>query len=622
MTGALIGIMLLLTAATAVPDAVITEDHEVFTLTSTTSGELSVSRTVVVNGKDGIDAATLVLYCDSFRQLQSFSGSIQSGSAKPVKLKKSDLVSLSYSSGLVADDTIYSYQPSGHFPLTVHYEYKIACRNGISSFPSFFPVDAEKVAVIKADYTVSVPTGYGIKEYSSPYLKHSVRSEKGRDLYHWQLEDFNPVVSEDLMPPVAELLPFAYVSPETITLGGYNGSQKNWKELGAWLYQIQKGCQNLTEQEALRVQALTSGCGSDLEKLRVIYAYFRERTRYVSIQLGIGGYRPFPASEVSRTGFGDCKGLSNYMKSLLAAVGIESEYYVINTDKANLPEGYASPGQMNHAMVAVPLPQLSDTAWVECTNPAFPLGYRHGAAAGHQVLLVKADGGELVRIPAYPDSLSVCRNKMDVTLDRDGSAAISARRELQLDQLDPYIGFDNLLPAKQAQKLTSGLKIQPYNVKVTGITDNFADYSLYGKDYLACMNIDFCFTTGAYGNVSANRIFVPMNPASQGISIQKSARVNELYMGEGFSLEEEFTIHIPEGYRLENLPGDIAIESKFGRITSSAVVSPDGRTIEVKQVLRCFSFRVPASEYASYRNFARAVNSAYAATIVLVTDLN
>ena len=55
MTGALIGIMLLLTAATAVPDAVITEDHEVFTLTSTTSGELSVSRTVVVNGKDGID---------------------------------------------------------------------------------------------------------------------------------------------------------------------------------------------------------------------------------------------------------------------------------------------------------------------------------------------------------------------------------------------------------------------------------------------------------------------------------------------------------------------------------------------------------------------------------------
>lgn len=622
MTAALIGIMLMLAAAPALPEAVITEDHEVFTLNSATSGELSVSRTVVVNGKDGMDAAVLMLYCDSFRQLQSFSGSVQSGSSKPVKLKKTDLISLSYSSGLVADDIIYSYEPTGHYPLTVHYEYKIAYRNGISSFPTFFPVDAEKVAVKKADYTVSIPAGYGVNEYSSPSLSRSFRSEKGRDFYHWELENFDAVVGEDMMPPADELVPYAYVSPENITLGGYKGSQKNWKELGLWLYQIQDGCQNLSEQETQRVQALTSGCSSDVEKLKIIYAYFRERTRYVSIQLGIGGYRPYPASEVSRTGFGDCKGLSNYMKSLLAAVGIDSEYYVINTDKASLPENYASPGQMNHAMVAVPLPELADTVWVECTNPALPLGYRHSSAAGHKVLLVKADGGEFVHIPAYPDSLSVCRNHMDVKLAGDGSAQISARRELQLDLLDPYIGFENLLPAKQAQRLTSGLKILPHNVKVTGISDNFADYSLYGKDYVAQMNIDFSFVTGAYGNVSANRLFVPMNPTSQGLSIQKSARVNELYLREGFTLDEGFTIHIPDGYRLENLPGDIVIESQFGTLSSSAAVSLGGKAIEVKQTLTLVPFRLPATEYASFRNFARAVNRAYSATIVLVQDVN
>lgn len=614
---------LLLSLAAAFPDAdaLVTEDREVFTLSSATSGELSVSRTVVIQSKDGMDAGQLVLFCDSFRKLVSFSGTVQSGTSKPVKLKKGDLFSMAYSSGLVDDDLTYSYVPEAvHFPVTVHYEYKIAFHNGFASFPGFFPVLEEKVAVQEAEYVVDVPEGYGVQYYATSDFSYECKTEKGRDKHRWALEDFAPVALESMMPPTLELIPYIYVSPQTINLSGFEGSQKDWKDLGQWVYRLQEGRQKLSDEEVERVRALTADCQTPLEKLQKLYAYLKERTRYVSIQLGIGGFRAFPASEVSRTGFGDCKGLSNYMKALLAAVGVESDYYIIHTDRARLLKNYASVGQMNHAMLAVPMPQLKDTVWVECTNPSIPLGYRHSDAAGHDVLLVKEDGGEFVRIPSYADSLSKTRQLTDVTLYKDGSARINVRRELYLDYVDSYIGFQELQPLKQTQKLTSGLNVMPVEVTVNAIKDNFDQYSAQGRDYVPEMDIDYAYGTSVYGNLSGNRLFAPVNPTARSLKIQKGKRLNELCLLGPWCREEVITLHLPEGFKAEGLPKDVTLDSSYGSFLSTSSLSEDGKTIEIRQRISMHPFRVPAEEYPSYRDFARAVNRAYAATLVLTTE--
>ena len=84
-------------------------------------------------------------------------------------------------------------------------------------------------------------------------------------------------------------------------------------------------------------------------------------------------------------------------EAMLREAGVESDYYAISTRNANLKADFVSAGQMNHVMLAVPLPENRDTLFVECTNPSYPLGYRHFSCAGHQILLVREDGGHLVR---------------------------------------------------------------------------------------------------------------------------------------------------------------------------------------------------------------------------------
>ena len=610
---------LLLAALAVVASAVIEEHTATFTLNSETSGEWSVSTTVVVNDEKGMAAAEFFLYCDSFRTLKSFGGTVTPANGKVVKLRMSDLERDAYSPGLVDDGVTYGYSPSGHFPLTVHYEYKVAYRGGFSSFPAFFPVETAEVSLREASYVLDVPAGYAVK-YVSARTEFAKETVKNRDVYRWTVKDFSPLVRESMMPPSEELLPYVYCSPESINLGGFPGMQRDWNELGKWLYSLQTNSLELSPEEVKAVRELTAGCQTTLEKLSRLYDYLRERTRYVSIQLGIGGLQPIPAKEVSRVGYGDCKGLSNYLRALLAAVDVPSDYFIISTSQADLRDEYASVGQMNHAMLAVPVPELSDTAWVECTNPVVPLGYRHEGAAGHQVVLVKESGGELLRIPSYPDSLSLVRQVFEVNLFSSGSAEISARRELFLDYVEGYLTFRDQRPQRQISRLTQNLKIQAEDVQVGAIQDNFADYATLGKAFVPEMQIPYSFRTGAYASVSGDRLFVPVNPYAQAISIQKSARVNDLYQRGVSRWEECVKVQIPMGYRAESIPAPVVLDTEWGSMESHVTLSPGGTEMEVRQTFTIKAFRAPASSYASFRDFARAVNRAYSATAVFVKE--
>ena len=96
----------------------------------------------------------------------------------------------------------------------------------------------------------------------------------------------------------------------------------NWQTYGAWQYQLLNGRDQIppTLKEELQ-KADSQNCNTHLiEKIAAVYQYLASTTRYVSIQLGIGGLQPIAAADVHRTGFGDCKGLSNYMRAMLTVI--------------------------------------------------------------------------------------------------------------------------------------------------------------------------------------------------------------------------------------------------------------------------------------------------------------
>ncbi len=103
------------------------------------------------------------------------------------------------------------------------------------------------------------------------------------------------------------------VAAEKFSYYGHQGSYKDWKELGKWVYDdLIKSRQELPAQTIQMVNELVKGAANDKEKARRIYEFLQKKTRYISVQVGIGGFQPFAASEVDRLSYGDCKALVNY----------------------------------------------------------------------------------------------------------------------------------------------------------------------------------------------------------------------------------------------------------------------------------------------------------------------
>lgn len=90
------------------------------------------------------------------------------------------------------------------------------------------------------------------------------------------------------------------------------------------------------------------------ERAAKLYAWTRDSIRYCSISIGMGGWVPHTAAAVEGVRYGDCKDKANLLKSLLAAVDVDSRIVVIYSGAA--PHPFRLPvvaSNFNHAILQV-----------------------------------------------------------------------------------------------------------------------------------------------------------------------------------------------------------------------------------------------------------------------------
>ena len=584
-----------------------------FNMVSQSVGTYKVNMRVCVMSKDAADEAMFLAYQDGFKTLSSFSGTLESGGKVIKKYKMSDLKMVSVGEGGITDATVSYLEPVAPVPYVVEYTYEVSYKNGFITFPSFIPTTEPDVILSAASYTLTVPPGTELMYKSS--MEPEKESGAKADKYVWKAPTFPGYVYEHMMPSIFEKIPYLYVGPKSFTYSRTKGEQTDWQTAGMWLYELQKDVCVVPDALRAKVKQMTAGVASDRQKIKILYEYLRQNTRYVSIQLGIGGLRPFPVEMVMNSGFGDCKALSVYMQALLSAAGIHSEYLIVDTDRRNLLKDFYSVGQMNHAMLCVPMQK--DTLWIECTNPRMPLGYRHDNIAGHEVVLVGPDGGKKVRVRPYPDSLRRSVESVEVTLNADGSAHCVGSRHLVLDDAEPYVGFSTLTDKTKFNAIMGANSLTPNNFKIVSVVDNFDDWVNMsdGEEYIPETDITYEFDAVNYAKVAGDRIFLDLNPFAKQVRADRKQRVNDYVRSRMIAIQDVVSLTLPEGYTVESLPESSTISSPFG-ILQTEVVFTDGK-IEVVQTLTMQPGRFTAGEYDLYRTFAKDVTKAYSTRVVL-----
>lgn len=579
-----------------------------FTYTSPTSASVKYVEEITLLKNGSAHKGYFTCYVDPTRVLKSFSGTLCDALGRTVrKLKRSELKYSEYSGMSLASDAAAYYMEvhSPTYPYTVRYEYELTLKNGILGFPAFMPVSSSETALKKGVYTVSVPAGMQFG-YKGLHVDDPVKtSADGRDVYRWTLENVPAVKAEPYAPPLFDLVPLVLTAPYEFEYEKTRGSMRDWASYGAWQCGLLEGRGELPEALKQEVRRRTDSLSTPREKVRALYDYLGQSTRYVSIQLGIGGQQPMTAGEVYTTKFGDCKALSNYLGAMLRECGIESHYVIIHTARRRMYPDFASPNQANHAILCVPLE--GETLWLECTNTDVPFGYVHEDIAGHDAILFRDGKGELVTLPQYADSLNRVVQHVELTLSEDGSAEGHVTERYTARRYETMMGFPKKEPKKQADFLLSDLRIPMIRVdRITCEED---------KSALPSIEIGYDIASPKYVNISGSRCFLALTPFSKSATYRDKERCNDIYRASGYEDVTVVKIRVPASMQVESQPRPCSVTTPFG--CYSLAIGVEGDTITVEQRTRMYAGTYSRDQFELYRDFISGRAKTFNANIVL-----
>ncbi len=568
-------------------------------------------RVITVLDKRGLSAANLLISLNKgYSTLGRFSGSMTDSQGTLLcKIKKSDLEYTEYSEMLADDACSYFYtcEPP-HYPFTVTYEWEEKHSNGIAWLPAFVPQGNSDQQVYKARYHIEASPGLDFRYKLFNASANVVESigDKGGRVLDICMDSLPALHTEPLSPASYEIFPHAYIVPATFVFGGYNGSYETWAAYGSWLFSLMEDRDVLPQNVVAELRQKTASCSTPREKVQVVCDILAATTRYVSIQLGVGGMQPAAAAEVCRTGYGDCKALVNYARAMLGELGIESNYVVINTERENITRDFVNGSQFNHAILQVPLD--GDTLWVECTNPTLPLGYLHDGIAGHDALVVTAMGGKLCRLPSYTHSQTVQQNNVAIALANDGSATVGMQRECSGAKYEGLHFFSKLSKVEQRDYLRSCLNMP--NAEVTAISYN------ENREGVPSCAVTCLATVARYATKSGNRFFVPLNPL-KGVSQLPAGddRRTDVVIKSGTVYVDNVEIVLPDGFMVESLLQPINISSSIASFEVDAV--QEGNVVRISQKLSFNKGRYSKELYAELRSVVKALYDVSASKVVV-----
>lgn len=612
-------------AVSKIPSSLLTNAHVIkrmeetrFEISSFNKTHLYEKYALTVLDENGDDYAVLFKRYDKLRSIQSIDGTLYDANGKKIKsLKKGEIEDRSGNSGeSLMDDSrikVHSFYYKV-YPYTIEYEIETSYNNTYI-FPVWMPQKAENYAVQQSNFSVICPSDFSFHYKSFNYRGEPVIDQgKNSKTYRWETKDLPAILDEYASPDWTAITTCVFFSPDKFQIEGYSGEMTSWKSLGEFQYQLNKGRDQLPDNIKKQVHQLTDGITDTREKIKALYEYMQKNTRYISVQLGIGGLQPFDATYVATRSYGDCKALSNYMYSLLKEVNIKSNYTLI---KSGAREEYFMPDfpsdQFDHIILCVPL--QTDTVWLECTSQTLPAGYLSDFTDNRFALAIDENGGKLVHTPRYSMNENLQVRNIKAKLEDDGSLTSTIFTEYAGLQQDNVHGLiNNLSKDKVKEVLNEVLDFATYDV------DKF-DYK-QTKDQHPAIDELLDVSVSNYATITGRRLFIVPNVLNRWHRKLKSdeERKYDIELTMEYKDIDSVEIEIPKGYELESMSQPVKIETKFGKYLSSTKLV-DNKIIYYRMHEQ-YSGTFPAKDYADLVNYYESMYKADRGKIVLVKKEN
>lgn len=470
-----------------------------------------------------------------------------------------------------------------------------------------------------ARFQVTLPAGWDLK--STSFNGAPKESAPSGGTYTWQMENLPELQFEPASPSMLTVAP--WLGANLLGPGGKHPVLA-WPEAAKLLTQLNEGQSEPNDAIAAKARSLVEGAATEMDKIRAIGRY-TQQLNYVSIQVDIakgGGYRPHAAAQVFQKLYGDCKDKANLTRSMLKAVGITAYPVAIYSgDRTHVTSEWPSLGAFNHAITAIRVgpetkapavledSKLGRLLFFDPTDPHVPVGYIPDHEQASLALIGAGELGDLVRVPASRPVAAEHDREVRAILGADGS--ISGQ-------------FDDKRKGEEFASSISSYLGRPKGEYVKSI-ERWVGQSILGATATGIEAQDAAGEFSLKGHFASPRFAQRPQP---GMLIFKAGLLNhgELRLTEktrkypivldSDALSESVRIELPAGFKVDELPGAVAIDGAFGKYR--ATWSSEAGAVVFKRTLEVPAQSVPPEKYGELKKFLDAVAGSAESPVVLL----
>ncbi len=490
----------------------------------------------------------------------------------------------------------------------VAYEYEQRKHPFLTEKTWFFQSDLPRLS---QSFTLELPPGF---TYGTVWAH--AREVPAVDLEHqrwrWEMKDTPPIDLDQVLLRPSEL---ALSGRMTVHYGGPTiaaPTEGTWQSIGEWYQNLSHDRLAATPEIAEKAKELVGDKTDFYDKTEAIAEFVQKQVRYFVIEMGVGGYQPHYAADIFRNRYGDCKDKATLLTAMLSTVGIHGALVMVDHRRGvidpdapsivgdhmiaaiEIPKGYTSP-KLRSVVTAKTGRQylIFDPTWEKTAFGQL----EHNLQGGYGVL-VEGNDSQLIQFPVLSPELNTIRRTASFQLQADGSikGTVTEKRfgDLSEHRRDLYATGDakeqsDFLDRVLGQDFTS---FTVSDLKVQNVASLNQD-----------LTTSYSLTADRFGKSMGPLLMIrPRILGSEGLRTDQKRRHVPINLSETMQEHDDYTIELPAGYAVDEIPDPVKLDLGFASYESSSTVKDHvlhyTRTYTVRQVT------LPPEKYSDVQKLA------------------
>ena len=524
------------------------------------------------------------------------------------KLKKSDITRRSKFSNIsFFEDNFVTEFTLKHniYPYYIYYSYQIEQEEFIY-IDVWVPILDSKTPTLNATLIVETPNNYVISYANELVDDPSIGYTDETAIYQWSTSYTNIIEPERFSAPLINFLPTVIVVPQKFKYE-LEGSFNSWETYGDWQYNVIQGLSNLPQDEKSIISNMISGINDNREKIKILYHYLQDETRYINISIETGGLKPYPATYVAENKYGDCKALTNYFKSVLEYIDIQSYYTKIHAGKKIHQINMELPSQQsNHVILCIPVE--NDTIWLDCTSDG-AFNQLGTFTQNRDAFIIDKNQSHYTTTPALTNSDILDSRKVSIYRDLQGNVIADFHNTYRGDSYETLFFI--------SQSLNKSEKLRYLRDKIVLPGSELIEYNII-QSHRDSSKISLSYSTLSNNMFNNYGDEVLIKLVSFDIPELEAPKNRKLPVQFDYPIYNIDTIEyiIPNDYSISNIPKDKKIVTEFGEYHTEFMHDKNIVTVIKSFLLHSGSYSI--DRYSSLFDFINKAQEIERTTYIVI----